>query len=452
MAVVGLGESGRAAARLALERGGEVYVSDVEADPGKEAAARELRALGASVEVGEHDLARIFDAGVVVASPGIPPNAPVLRALRERGRGWISEPEFAFRFFQGPLIAVTGTNGKTTTAALVAHLLEEGGIHVGLGGNIGAGLGPPASDLARRDPPPQWYVLELSSFQLAGIDALTPDIGVVTNLAPDHLDRYASVEEYYADKANLFRNAATGSRWVLNGDQPEVGELAGDAPGARYWARETWANREVPGAFVAEGRIHLRLEDRADVPPLELLPVSELSLLGRHNRANAVMAAVTAALAGVEPPELRTGLRTFRPLPHRMEPVVERDGVLWVNDSKATNLHAVQGSLAAAERPVILLLGGKDKGEPFRDLMPVLKDVRAVLAFGEARERIGTELADWGPVHPVKGDLEEAVDRARQEARPGDMVLLAPGCSSFDRFSGYEERGARFRTLVEEAT
>lgn len=412
------------------------------------------------MDVGGHDLARIQAADTVVVSPGIPPDAPVLRHLRNAGRDWISEPEFAFRFLQGSLIAVTGTNGKTTTAALAAHLLEAGGVEVGLGGNIGAGLGPPASDLARRDPPPEWFVLELSSFQLAHVRELAPDIGVVTNLAPDHMDRYARVEDYYADKANLFRNATTSSRWVLNGEQPEVRSLAGDAPGRRYWIRAAdepaspaggAVEEEAPGAFVREGRVFLHLDERPGAGPVELLPALDLPLLGRHNRANALAAATAAALAGVEPEALRAGLRSFRSLPHRMEPVTERNGVLWVNDSKATNLHAVRGSLAAAERPVILLLGGKDKGEPFGELAPVLDGVRGVLAFGAVRERVRRELDGMVAVDVVAGDLEEAVERARGWAQPGDMVLLAPGCSSFDRFSGYEERGDRFRALVEGA-
>jgi UDP-N-acetylmuramoylalanine--D-glutamate ligase len=212
IAVVGLAASGRAAARLALEKGGKVHVSDLRTDAATHVRGAELRALGAEVDLGEHPLDRIADAATVVVSPGIRPDTPVLSELGERGVRWISEPEFAFRFFHGPLIAVTGTNGKTTTAVLLAHLLEEDGLDVALGGNIGAAFGPPASELALREEGPAWYVVELSSFQLGAIDRLKPDIGVMTNLAPDHLDSYPSVESYYADKANLFRNADDDSR------------------------------------------------------------------------------------------------------------------------------------------------------------------------------------------------------------------------------------------------
>ena len=220
VAVVGLAASGWAAAWLALEKGGEVHVSDLRTDSATHARGAELRARGAEVELGRHPVDRIAGAGTVVVSPGIRPDSPVLTELRKRGVRWISEPEFAFRFFHGPLIAVTGTNGKTTTAALVAHLLEEDGLDVALGGNIGAAFGPPASELALRERSPAWYVVEMSSFQLGAIDRFKPDIGVMTNLAPDHLDWYPSVESYYADKGNLFRNADDDSRWVLNGGRP----------------------------------------------------------------------------------------------------------------------------------------------------------------------------------------------------------------------------------------
>jgi UDP-N-acetylmuramoylalanine--D-glutamate ligase len=234
VAVIGLGASGAAAARLALAKGGEVYVSDSTSDAATAARAADLRAAGASVELGGHDAERVARAGLVVVSPGIPPRAPVLRSLGERGVRWISEPELAVRFYSGQLIAVTGTNGKTTTTLLIAHLLQEGGLRAAAGGNVGGGLAPTASDLALLDEPPDWYVLEMSSFQLAGVDRFRPDIGVVTNLSPDHLDYYASVADYYADKARLFQNATPESRWVLPYGDGAVEELAGQAAGRRY--------------------------------------------------------------------------------------------------------------------------------------------------------------------------------------------------------------------------
>jgi UDP-N-acetylmuramoylalanine--D-glutamate ligase len=393
------------------------------------------------VELGAHDEERIAAAATVVVSPGIPPDAPLLRALRHRGVRWISEPEFAYRFYRRPLIAVTGTNGKTTTAALTAHLLEEAGVSVGLGGNIGGGLGPPASDLARMTPQPDWFVVEMSSFQLADIDTFAPDIGVVTNLAPDHLDRYTSVEAYYADKARLFDNATPDSRWVLYQDDPAVQDLADDAPGRRYGFGTADG---FEGGHLAGDALELRMEGRVD----PLGDARRLPLMGRHNALNALAASVAARLAGAEPEDLRRGLGSFRPLPHRLTPVAEAGGVLWVNDSKATNVAAARSSVASMDRPLVVLLGGKDKGEDFAAALPKSgPPVRAVVAYGAAGPRIARALEDRVDVLPADG-LSQAVARAREVAVPGDAVLLAPACSSFDEFNDYEERGRVFAALV----
>ena len=255
ISILGLGASGLAAARLALQKGGEVYVSDQRTESSVAARGAELRGLGARVELGGHAVDRLAQSDTLVVSPGIPPGAPVLRDLRARGCRWVSEPEFAFRFLAGPLIAVTGTNGKTTTAALAAHLLEDAGMEVGLGGNIGAAFGPPASGLALREPAPDWFVVEVSSFQLADIVDFQPTIGVVTNLAPDHLDRYDGVEAYYSDKARLFENATSETRWVLNGDDPAVEALAGDAPGERFYF--SLAGSPDADAAVVDGTLFL---------------------------------------------------------------------------------------------------------------------------------------------------------------------------------------------------
>jgi UDP-N-acetylmuramoylalanine--D-glutamate ligase len=445
VAVVGLGASGVAAARLALSRGEEVYVSDTRSDATARSAGDQLRTLGADVGVGVHDLERIAASSVVVVSPGIPPDAAVLESLRGRGVRWISEPEFAFRFFQGPLIAVTGTNGKTTTAALTAHLLESAGVRAGLGGNIGAGLGPAASELALREPTPDWYVLEMSSFQLADIETFRPDVGVVTNLAPDHLDRYPSVDAYYADKARLFDNADASSRWVLNADDPGVIALAGDAPGSRFhFSLETEA---APGAFLRGETLMLAAEGT----PEPLIDRDDLPLLGRHNVQNALAAALAARLAGARSAALASGLRSARALPHRLEPVLERSGVLWVDDSKATNVAAARSAIESLGRPIVLLLGGKDKGEDFRELRGAVEGrVRRIVAYGAARERIAGALEGAAPLTLVEGDFTRAVAEARRHALSGDAVLLAPACSSFDMFENYERRGEAFAALARE--
>ena len=452
VAVLGLGASGVAAARLALAKGGEVYVSDSSTDASTAGRGADLRARGAHVDVGRHDLERVARAGLVVVSPGIPPDAPVLRSLAERGVGWISEPELAVRFYAGPLIAVTGTNGKTTTTLLVAHLLEASGMHAAAGGNVGGGLAPAASDLALLPEPPEWYVLEMSSFQLAGIESFRPDIGVVTNLSPDHLDRYADVGSYYADKARLFDNADAASRWVLPHGDEAVAELAGSAQGARYWfggvATRMAPPTSVTGpshAFVADGSLTLRVDERAE----PVLAVADLPLLGRHNVENALAAALTARLAGADVAGIARGLRSARPLPHRLEPVAETDGVLWVNDSKATNVAATRSALASLERPVVLLLGGKDKGESFAPLAPVLAGrVRHAIAYGAVGPRIEEELHGAVPMELMGSDFAAVVARAADIAETGDLVLLSPACSSYDMFENYEHRGRTFAELA----
>ncbi len=444
IAVVGLAASGRAAARLALERGGDVHVSDLRSDATAHARGDELRGLGVDVDLGGHPLDRIAAAETVVVSPGISPDAPVLRELRERGVRWISEPEFAFRFFDGPLIVVTGTNGKTTTAALVAHLLKSDGQDVALGGNIGQAFGPAASELALRERGPAWYVVEMSSFQLAGIDRLRADVGVMTNLAPDHLDRYASVEEYYSDKANLFRNADEDSRWVLNADDPAVLELAADAPGECY----VFSTQKVGvyGAYLDGDDLTLEM-----VPGQKesLIPVDRLGLLGAHNVENALAAATVASLAHASTAAIQRGLATARPLPHRTEQVAEGNGIRWINDSKATNVAAARRAITSLEGPLIVLLGGKDKDEDFSPLGSALVAVDArVFAYGEAGPRIEQALTEHVQVERIDDAFDHVIEAAAGVARPGDVVLLSPACSSFDMFENYEERGERFTALA----
>jgi len=349
---------------------------------------------------------------------------------------------------ESPRMLRCSRNGKTTTAALTAHLLRHAGIEVGLGGNIGAAFGPPASELALLEPAPEWFVVEVSSFQLADTVDFSPDIGVVTNLAPDHLDRYPSLESYYGDKARLFRNATGASRWVLNGDAPEVEALAGDAPGTRF--SFSVAGAEGAQAFLREGELHLSLPQEGEGKGNEgLLPVSELPLLGSHNVANALAASLTASLAGARPAHLSEGLGSFQPLPHRLEPVGWAGGLLWVNDSKATNVAATAGALESLEGPLVLLLGGKDKGEALEPLRQALHaGVRSAVLYGEARGRMVGALEGAVSLRVVDGPFDEAVAVAVDMADPGDTLLLSPACSSFDMFENYEARGSAFTALA----
>ena len=452
IAILGLGASGRAAARLALRHGGVVHVSDDAATPALRARASELEAMGAHVRLGGHDPDRIASSQLVVASPGIPPEAPVLSSLAAAGNRWISEPEFAFRFFRSSLIAVTGTNGKTTTSALAARMLEAAGVSVGLGGNIGGGLGPPASELALRAPAPAWLVVEMSSYQLGAISRFRPDIGVVTNLAPDHLDRYSGRAAYYADKARLFANARRDSRWVLGSDVPAALPLDDEVPGARHLFDADESAGKRSGGPAGELAAYARdgwLVFASDGGEERVMPVADLALAGRAGLANTMAAGLAARLAGAATEAVAGAARDFRPLPHRLERVVERDGVLWVNDSKATNVAAAAGAVGSFGRPVVLLVGGHDKGEDLAPLASAIRGrVRCVVAYGDARFRLRKALAGTASPVRVDADFDAAVRAAAQRARRGDIVLLSPACASFDQFSDYEARGRRFAALA----
>ena len=443
--VLGLARSGRAAARLALASGSAVFASDLGDTAAVRDAAAEIERLGGETETGGHSVDRLARCDLVVVSPGIPPTAPVLRELEQRGVPLTSELEFAWRRLDRPVTAVTGTNGKTTVTAWITHLMRESGSDAVSAGNIGTAL----SDVVLRDPVPDYVVVEASSYQLGRVRAFDPRIGVVTNLAPDHLDRYPDVDHYYADKARLFANARTGSTWVLNGDDPAVDALAGDAPGRRLYFRvETLpAEGESGGWLGPDGTLMLRMagEDEA------LVREDDLRLLGGHNRANALAAALAAYAVTGDVVALRAGLRSFPPLPHRLEPLGEAHGVLWINDSKATNVASARVAVGAMDRPTILLLGGRGKGESFTPLTDALAGrVTTVIAYGEAAPRIREELAGVVTVEVVDGPFPRVVRRAAELAGPGDAILLAPACASFDMFPDYVARGREFGRLAGE--
>lgn len=445
--VLGLARSGLAAARLALARGATVYAADEKETASTLAAAEEIRRLGGDVDLTGARLDRLADSDRIVISPGIPPWAEVFRAPELAGIPIVPELEFAFEQLDSTIVAVTGTNGKTTTTSLIAHLLVAAGRDATVGGNIGTAL----SEVALRDPQPEIVATEVSSFQLSRVRAFAPAIGVLTNLAPDHLDWYERIEDYYADKAKLFLNSGPASRWVLNGEDAVARELPGDAQGERYYFRvaSPLADGER-GAYLSGDRwLVLRLGESGAEE--RVVAAGELQILGPHNVANALAASLAARLAGAPVEGIAEGLRTFRALAHRLEPIAEVGGVLWINDSKATNIASTRVALRSLERPTVLLLGGRHKGEPYTALVPELQaGVRCVVAYGEAAELVERDLAGHAPVERVDGSFEEAVRRAGEHARPGDAVLLSPACSSYDMFPNFEVRGDRFRALVQE--
>lgn len=436
VAVIGLGKSGVAATRLLARAGARVYASDAAPAPGAGAAALALQALpDVFVDIGHHDLQRIGRATGVVVSPGVPPDAPPLQAARAARVPIISELDLGFRALANTgCIAVTGTNGKTTTTALVAHLLQTAGVRAEAAGNIGR----PLADVALAPDGVRWLAVEVSSFQLHDSPDFAPAIGVLTNLAPDHLDRYPDVAAYYADKRLLFRNATDASVWIVNGDDAAALELAAGVPGRLV-------------RFSLRGRADGWYDATADMLRLGasgLLPRDGLTLLGNHNVANALAAALAVVEAGVGPGAVAEGLRSFRALPHRLEPVGDVGGVRWINDSKATNIASTVVAIEAMDRPFVLLLGGRHKGEPYTRLGPLLKgQCRLVIAYGEAGPLVEQDLK--GAVTVERGgDFTDVMVRARRAARPGEAVLLSPACSSYDMFTNYEERGATFRRLA----
>lgn len=436
VAVVGLGKSGGAAARLLQRHGVAVYASDGGTGPGLDAQGSVLRGLGIATDIGRHDLGRIGRAVAVVVSPGVPPDAEPLAAARKAGVPILAEAELGLRCLPGVrTLAITGTNGKTTTTALTAHLLLAGGLKAVSAGNIGL----PLSAVALEPAPPEWMAVELSSFQLHDMPTLTPTAGVLTNLSPDHLDRYPSLDAYYDDKALLFRHASERSHWISNADDPLVRRMVHGVPGTH----QTFSTTHAADGWFDRPAGLLRLGTEA------LLPRQELMLLGDHNVANALAAALAARVAGVGLDDLRRGLQTFRALPHRLEPVREVGGVLWVNDSKATNIASTEVAVLALDRPYVLLLGGRHKGESYQRLAPSLAGgCRAVVAYGEAAPLVEQDLG--GALQVVRaGSFAEVLEAAAALARPGDAVLLSPACSSYDMFRNYEQRGADFRSAVE---
>jgi UDP-N-acetylmuramoylalanine--D-glutamate ligase len=441
--VLGLARSGRAAAKLALARGDDVYASDARDTPTLRLAAGGLRAAGGPAEVGGHSLDALAACDLIVLSPGIPPDAKVLHEPALDNVGRVSELEFAYQALRSSVIAVTGTNGKSTTTALTSHLLQASGIEAPAAGNIGVAL----SEVALRATPPPWVVVEASSFQLADIETFTPTVGVLTNLAPDHLDRYRTVAAYYADKQRIFDNASPSSVWVLNGEDEEVLDLADGVPGRRRLFRV--ASRPAAGEEGAWLDDAGALRVRVGGTETSLGSVSELRLLGRHNHANALAASLAALAAGAATKAVADGLRSFGGLEHRFEAFHDSGGVVWINDSKATNVGSALVALESVDRPVIALLGGRDKGESFAPLLPPLRaKARAVIAFGEAASKIVTALGAELTVEAVADDFERVVARAAELAQPGDAILLAPACASFDMFADYEERGRRFKALA----
>ena len=433
--VAGAARSGLAAAELLVRRGARVTLSDLRSEV-PEAGA--LKRLGVRLELGGHQPQTFMDAELVVLSPGVPPETPVIQAARDRGVPVIAEIELASRWLQGRLIAITGTKGKSTTTALTGRMLEAAGLKVTVGGNIGAPLSAQVVDST----PDTFHVVETSSFQLEQIDTFHPWISVMLNLSPDHLDRHPTVDAYAAAKARIFENQDARDFAVINADDPLVLELArrGRAT-ARLFARSGSIQR---GTVVEDGWIVDRRQDIA----ARLVPLEAIHLLGPHLVNDVLAAATVGAIAGAAPEAMTAAVDAFRGLEHAMELVGELHGVRFVNDSKATNVESALRSIESFERDLVPIVGGKFKGGDLRLLRDALRArAKAVVAIGEARPLVRDALQDVIAVHEAD-TFADAIGQAYRLAKPSGVVLLAPACASFDMFRDYAERGRRFKDEV----
>jgi len=439
--ILGAARSGYAAACLLRDRGARVLLS--EARQLTEARQEALRALGVALEIGGHT-SRALEADFLVLSPGVPSTSPVPQAAALRGIPRFSELEVASWFCQGKMVAITGSNGKTTTTTLIGHVFEQAGYETVVAGNIGTPLSACVDSIR----PDTRVVVEVSSFQLDHIETFRPDVSVLLNITPDHLDRYDGQFSCYAkSKLRIFMNQTGSDVLVYNHDDTLVREQA-------MLFTSTSGVRSIPfsyqeplseGASVTQGTLTLRLGEGDE----SLMSAHALPLRGPHNVQNALAAAIAARVMEVELEPLRESLSAFEGVPHRLEFVREVDGVRYVNDSKATNVNAVWYALQSFAAPVLLLAGGRDKGNNYDALRPLLSDrVHALITFGESAEKVMGELAPSVRNAVAVGTLEEATREARALARPGDVVLLSPACASFDQFQNYEHRGDAFKTIV----
>jgi UDP-N-acetylmuramoylalanine--D-glutamate ligase len=433
--VAGAARSGLAAAELLARRGAQVTVSDIRSEI-PEAALPEVP--GVKFELGGHAEQTFADADLVVLSPGVPPEQPVLAAARRRGVPVIGEVELASRWLLGRLIAITGTKGKSTTTALTGRMLEAAGFKVMVGGNIGA----PLSAQVSASTPDTLHVVETSSFQLEQIETFHPWIAAMLNFSADHLDRHPNLGAYAAAKMRIFENQQPEDWAVINADDPSALRLAQRGRASkRLFARRA---RVAEGTVIEDGWI----TDRRGRQTARLVPLGAIHLLGPHLVEDVMAAATIGVIAGAPAGAMTAAVETFRGLEHAMEFVAEIDGVRFVNDSKATNVESALRSIESFDAGVVPIIGGRFKGGDLRTLRdPLARRAKGVVAIGEARPIVREALAGAVAVHDAPS-LEDAVNAAFELAKPAGVVLLAPACASFDMFRDYAERGRRFKEEV----
>ena len=436
--VLGGAESGVGAAVLAKVKGHEVFLSDK--GKIKDEYAETLKKWDIPFEEGRHTEELILNADEVVKSPGIPGTVPMVQKLRAQGTHIVSEIEFASRYDPAKKICITGSNGKTTTTSLIYYLLQNAGLNVGLGGNIGKSY---AYQVATEHF--DYYVLEISSFQLDDVYDFKPDIAIITNITPDHLDRYDhKMENYVAAKFNITKNLTRDDCFIFDSDDDiTIGHL--DNIILRCKMLPFSQEKEVEqGAFLRDDKIVLRYEEEETD-----LYLQELALGGKHNIYNSMAAALAAKASGIDNEVIRNSLATFQPIEHRLEPVLSIKDVLYINDSKATNIDSAWYALECQKRPVVWIVGGTDKGNDYSILNDLVREkVKAIVCLGVDNAKIHAAFGSMGKPMTDALSAEEAVRKSAEFAAPGDVVLLSPCCASFDLFKNYEDRGQQFKEAV----
>jgi len=436
--VVGLGKSGVASALFLKSRGARVTVSDSKPEAELRDEILLLLEQGITVETGGHGDRTFRGQDLIVVSPGVPVDAPQLAQARALGEPVIGEIELAAQFLAGPIVAITGANGKTTTTSLAGEIIAAGKFSSLVGGNIGT----PAISFVDQAGPATWIVLEISSFQLETIVEFRPRIAVILNITPDHLDRHKTFANYVDAKARVFQNQGADDFTVLNADDPSAAGLSDRTRAQLFWFSR---KKEIEkGAFVRGTHIYFR-DGHSE---REIMPLADVPLRGAHNLENVLAGISIGALVGCQPEQIRLAVRNFKAVEHRLEFVAKFAGVDYYNDSKATNVDATIKALESFPANVHLILGGKDKGSDYTVLHELLRQrVKRVYTIGAAAAKIESQIQDAAEIEHAE-TLENAVRRASESAVPGDVVLLAPACASFDQFQSYEHRGRVFKEVV----
>ena len=442
--IIGAARSGVASAEYLLSIGKQIVISDMNTKLAEDVETQLGHASVSYVWGKQPDVAAL-QPELIVMSPGVPLSIPPVVKARELGIPVISEPELAFRYSDVPFVAITGTNGKTTTTTLTAFLLEKEGRKVVAGGNIGLPLISQCPKMSAND----IVVAEMSSFQLESVDSFCPKVAVVMNLTPDHLDRHKTMEAYAAAKANIFKNQGQEEYLLLNKDDAIVAAMAAGAKSHVYY----FSQQEIldEGIWLEDGNLVYRLDKNG--APQVLIPAAEIGIVGSHNWQNAMAASLAALLMGQQPEIIAERLRAFKGVAHRMEPVATIDGVLYVNDSKGTNPDSTEKALGSyGKRPIVLIAGGRNKGSDMAVLVPLMRaHCRGVVLVGEATGDFIDAFARTGYTDYVCADsFEDAVAKAREMAQSGDVVLLSPACASWDMFDNFEQRGDLFKELVKD--